>query len=106
MARQISVSIRVRGIKTTDVVRKLKDAHHTLALVDLQVLHNERTGFIEVKALGGHELPEGARYTLQSILAPYEVAAPQMASASLKPSKTAKQIVSAMAGRRRMPIGF
>lgn len=104
MSKTISVSMFVRGIKTADVVKKLKEAHHSLADVQLHVYF--RPGSVGVSALGGAQLPEGAKYTLQAILAPHEVPRPQIVAMSLAPSRTAKQIVSAMAGRRRAPVRF
>lgn len=102
--KQVSVSIFVRGISGSKIVEGLKQAHHSLADAQLQVYFSPRS--VGVSALGGAQLPEGAQITLESILAPFQVAAPQMVAASLKPSKTAKQIVAAMHGRRRQPIGF
>lgn len=104
MSKTISVSMFVRGGKTADVVKKLKEAHHSLADVQLHVYF--RPGAVGVSALGGAQLPEGARCTLQAILEPYEVARPQIVAMPLAPSRTAKQIVSAMRGKRRMPVGF
>lgn len=104
MSRTISVSMFVRGIKTADVVKKLKEAHHSLADAQLHVYF--RPGSVGVSALGGAQLPEEARYTLQAILEPYEVARPQIVAMPQVSSRTAKQIVSAMAGRRRAPVRF
>ena len=105
MARQISVSMCVRGITGSQIVDGLKRSHHSLADAKLQVYFN-RSGLVGVSALGGAELPEGARYTLQSILSPYEVAAPQIMAMPPINSRTAKQIVTALHGKRRMPVGF
>jgi hypothetical protein len=105
MARQISVSMFVRGISGTQIVEALKRTHHSLADAQLQVYFNPR-GAVGVSAIGGAQLPEGAKYTLQAILEPYEVARPQIVAMPLAPSRTAKQIVSAMAGRRRTPVRF
>lgn len=105
MSKTISVSMFVRGITGSQIVDALKRSHHSLADVQLQVYFN-KLGSVGVSALNGAELPEGAKYTLQSILAPYEVARPQIVAMPSINRRTAKQIVSAMAGRRRMPVGF